>query len=140
MKLFRTALLATAALVLPAAPALADDHAPTPSSAAVAAPAAAAEAPQTERDKLFALFADSDVRNLEINPLSRLFRGDDKDAGRLGDFLAEGVWCGSVWLATSEAETTEVFREKMIAVNRVLDVLRRTPARLAPEGQEHQAP
>lgn len=30
---------------------------------------------------------------------------------------ADGAWCGSVWLATSEAETTEVFREKMIAAS-----------------------
>lgn len=28
---------------------------------------------------------------------------------------AAGAWCGSVWLASPEAETTEVFREKMIA-------------------------
>ncbi|WFL76225.1 nitronate monooxygenase [Altererythrobacter arenosus] len=28
---------------------------------------------------------------------------------------AAGVWCGSVWLATTEAETHEVFREKMVA-------------------------
>ncbi len=28
---------------------------------------------------------------------------------------AAGAWCGSVWLATSEAETHEVFREKMVA-------------------------
>ena len=28
---------------------------------------------------------------------------------------AAGVWTGSVWLATSESETSEVFREKMIA-------------------------
>jgi len=27
---------------------------------------------------------------------------------------AAGVWTGSVWLATSESETTEIFREKMI--------------------------
>lgn len=27
---------------------------------------------------------------------------------------AAGAWCGSVWLATSEAETSEVFREKMV--------------------------
>lgn len=30
---------------------------------------------------------------------------------------AAGAWCGSVWLATSEAETTEVFRSKMIAAS-----------------------
>jgi len=28
---------------------------------------------------------------------------------------AAGVWTGSVWLATAESETTEIFREKMIA-------------------------
>jgi NAD(P)H-dependent flavin oxidoreductase YrpB (nitropropane dioxygenase family) len=28
---------------------------------------------------------------------------------------AAGAWTGSVWLATTESETTEVFREKMIA-------------------------
>lgn len=28
---------------------------------------------------------------------------------------AQGAWCGSVWLATTEAETSETFREKMVA-------------------------
>jgi NAD(P)H-dependent flavin oxidoreductase YrpB (nitropropane dioxygenase family) len=28
---------------------------------------------------------------------------------------AAGVWTGSIWLATAEAETSEIFREKMIA-------------------------
>ena len=28
---------------------------------------------------------------------------------------AAGAWCGSVWLATSEAETHEVFRQKMVS-------------------------
>src|SRR5262249_93598 len=30
---------------------------------------------------------------------------------------AAGAWTGSVWLATVESETTEVFREKMIAAS-----------------------
>lgn len=30
---------------------------------------------------------------------------------------AAGVWTGSVWLATVESETTETFREKMIAAS-----------------------
>jgi NAD(P)H-dependent flavin oxidoreductase YrpB (nitropropane dioxygenase family) len=30
---------------------------------------------------------------------------------------AAGVWTGSVWLATSESETSEIFREKMIAAS-----------------------
>ncbi|MCH7628617.1 MULTISPECIES: NAD(P)H-dependent flavin oxidoreductase [Novosphingobium] len=28
---------------------------------------------------------------------------------------AQGAWCGSVWLATTEAETSETFRDKMVA-------------------------
>ena len=30
---------------------------------------------------------------------------------------AAGVWTGSVWLATTESETTEVFREKLVAAS-----------------------
>ncbi|OGS59984.1 MAG: monooxygenase [Erythrobacter sp. RIFCSPHIGHO2_12_FULL_63_10] len=30
---------------------------------------------------------------------------------------AAGAWCGSVWLATTESETHEVFRDKMIAAS-----------------------
>ncbi|MEP3050765.1 MAG: nitronate monooxygenase [Erythrobacter sp.] len=30
---------------------------------------------------------------------------------------AAGAWCGSVWLATPEAETNELFREKMVAAS-----------------------
>ncbi len=30
---------------------------------------------------------------------------------------AAGAWTGSVWLATTESETTEIFREKMIAAS-----------------------
>lgn len=82
MKVIRTALLVTAAaMAIPAAPALADHHA-----------AAEQVAPQSEHDKLFALFADADARSLELNPLSRLFRGDDKNADRLGDYLTDSMF------------------------------------------------
>lgn len=81
MKSIRLALLATvAAFALPAAPALADHH---------AEPATEEAAAKSEHDKLHALFAESDARGLEINPIGRLFRGDDKDAGKLGDFLTD---------------------------------------------------
>ena len=30
---------------------------------------------------------------------------------------AQGAWTGSVWLATTEAETSEIFREKMVAAS-----------------------
>jgi uncharacterized protein (DUF885 family) len=82
MKLIRSAFLASAALTFATLPVAA-------SSQEAPAAEAAEEKVETERDKLFALFADSDARNLELNPLGRLFRGDDSDAGRLGDYLTE---------------------------------------------------
>ncbi|WBY16454.1 DUF885 domain-containing protein [Erythrobacteraceae bacterium WH01K] len=82
MKLIRTALLATAALAMPAAPALADDH----------IDAAEAETAMTEGQKLEALFAESDERSLALNPISGLFRGDMRRADRLGDFLTDSFF------------------------------------------------
>ena len=83
MKLIRTALLATAALALPAAPALADGHMAGETHAA---------AKMTEGEKLKALFADSDERSLALNPISGLFRGDMRRADRLGDFLTDSFF------------------------------------------------
>jgi len=81
MKLVRHALASGAALslALAANPAFARDH--------HAGTETAAE--PTEHDKLVALFAESDARSLELNPLGRLFRGDDRNADRLGDFLTD---------------------------------------------------
>lgn len=52
----------------------------------------AAAAPQVDQaaeahDELFALFADADERNLKLNPIGALFRGDLRYADRLGDYL-----------------------------------------------------
>ncbi len=63
---------ASVALALFAAPVFADHH-----------------GDKSERDRMFALFAESDERQLALNPISRLFRGDDSNAGRLGDFLTD---------------------------------------------------
>ena len=82
MHSIRKLLLLSAALALPATPALADHHGEKPATES-------AQQAQSERDKLFELFADSDKRNLELNPISRLFRGDDSNAGRLGDYLTD---------------------------------------------------
>ena len=40
-------------------------------------------------DALFALFAEADERDLKLNPLSALFRGDTRYADRLGDFYTD---------------------------------------------------
>lgn len=44
---------------------------------------------------------------------------------------AAGAWTGSVWLATVESETTEIFREKMIAASSRDAVRSRGPHRQA---------
>lgn len=80
MKL-RLVLAASSALLLVAAPALAET--------AAAPTAETATAAQTEHDKLFALFEDADARELALNPLGRLFRGDDSNADTLGDSLTD---------------------------------------------------
>ncbi len=77
----RLALAASTALLFAATPALSQTAAET--ATATAQPA------QSEHDKLFALFNDADARDLELNPLSRLFRGDEENAGRLGDLLTD---------------------------------------------------
>jgi uncharacterized protein (DUF885 family) len=82
MKL-RLVLAASSALLLAAPPAWADDN---------AAAQAAAPAPQSEHERLFALFADADARELALNPINRLFRGDDTNARRLGDFLTDSAF------------------------------------------------
>ncbi len=81
----RLALAASTALLLSSLPALAQ----TAPAAATAQPA------QSEHDKLFALFDDADARDLELNPLSRLFRGDEENAGRLGDLLTDSSFLAS---------------------------------------------
>ncbi|MEZ5680455.1 MAG: DUF885 domain-containing protein [Erythrobacter sp.] len=74
----------TLSLALAATPALARDHHEET--------AAAASQDMSEHDKLFALFAESDERSLALNPIGRLFRGDDKNADRLGDYLTDSMF------------------------------------------------
>ena len=56
---------------------------------------AASETPVTAtgesaaHDALFALFADADERDLKLNPLNGLFRGDTRYADRLGDYFSD---------------------------------------------------
>lgn len=83
---FRLALAASTAVLLAATPALAQT---------AAEPAAATAAAQSEHDKLFALFEDADARELALNPLSRLFRGEDEGVDRLGDLLTDSSFLAS---------------------------------------------
>ncbi len=78
----RLALATSSALLLAAA-------APALAQSAPAEAVAATSASQSSHDRLFALFADADARALALDPLSRLYRGDDEGADRLGDFLTD---------------------------------------------------
>ena len=88
----RLALAVSTALLLTTAPAQA--HGVTAPAAAQATGTNTA-APQTEHDKLFALFDDADARELALNPLSRLFRGEEDGADRLGDLLTDSAFLAS---------------------------------------------
>jgi len=98
------ALLATAAFALSTTPALADHH----------AEASMETKEMTEGEKLKALFAESDERALQLSPLGRLFRGDDKDAGRLGDFLTDSsFYAGRLDTQLNLALLAQIDRSKL---------------------------
>jgi len=102
----RLALAASSALLLSLSPPALAETAPET--------AATATAPQSEHDKLFALFEDADARELALNPLSRLFRGDDEDAGRLGDLLTDSSFlAGRTDIKLNLALLAQIDRSKL---------------------------
>ncbi|QPC99203.1 DUF885 domain-containing protein [Qipengyuania soli] len=94
MKLARIALLSTAALSLGACATTG-----TMSEPQEVAVVTQADEQQAAHDALFALFADADERNLKLNPIGALFRGDMRYADRLGDYLTDE------FTAASKADT-----------------------------------
>ncbi len=86
MTSFRLALIGASSLTLAACATTQEEIASAPVTAPVeSAPAGTTQ--QSAHDALFALFSESDERNLKLNPLNALFRGDMRYADRLGDFL-----------------------------------------------------
>jgi uncharacterized protein (DUF885 family) len=105
--------------------------APVPASAQTAAVPATAAVPQSEHDKLFALFEDADARELALNPLSRLFRGDDENADRLGDFLTDSSFlAGRTDIKLNLALLAQIDRSKLDETDALAyDVFRYTQER-----------
>ena len=88
MTALRHILLATAALSLGACAAgQAGMESTAPSVAA--SPTAVAISSQAAHDRLFAIFAADDEASLKRNPLNALFRGDQRYADRLGDYMTD---------------------------------------------------
>lgn len=84
-------LLLGASLLALGACATTDRPATAEAQAAVIAPVPAAT-PQSEHDRLFAIFKDSDEASLHRNPLSALLRGDMRYADRLGDNISDAYF------------------------------------------------
>ena len=88
MKAFKTLLVSSAvtmALGLSSAVAHEHNHANMQSSSKSTSVAKEA----SEHEKLFALFAAADQRDIELNPIMAIFRGDMRYADRMGDFLTD---------------------------------------------------
>jgi uncharacterized protein (DUF885 family) len=117
--ILRSVAVATTALFLAASPALAQKQR-TPS------PAVAAAQAEAERAKLFALFEDADARELALNPLSRIFRGDDANARRIGDYLTDALFlAGRTDTQLNLAKLALIDRSKLTAQDQLAyDVFR----------------
>lgn len=84
MKAFKTLLISGAvALALGTVSVTAHEH------NAPKAQATAKQELKTEHDKLFALFAAADERDIELNPIMAIFRGDMRYADKIGDFFTD---------------------------------------------------
>lgn len=105
MKLIRTLLISSAVLAQGAIPL---------TVAAQTSNTQAEAQQQSEHDRLFALFAASDERQLALNPISGLFRGDMRRADQLGDYLTDAHYIATrtnTLLNLSELE--QIDRDKL---------------------------
>lgn len=91
-------------------------------AAAVAAqdPSGGGAKPQTEGEKLRALFHESDEANLKRNPLVGIFRGDLRYADRLGDYCSDAYFAAEKAAAEGElAALQKIDRLKLNEVDRI---------------------
>lgn len=93
------ALLASVSLLATASAANANSLSAT---SAAAVQEEAAKPAMTEGEKMKALFAQSDADSLERNPIGALFRGDERYADRLGDYISDEYFAAE--LAAEETE------------------------------------
>ena len=113
MKNLKTVLLASAFAIAPltiSTPAIAGHH----EEGEAAKPAA------TEGEKMKALFAKSDAENLERNPIGALFRGDERYADRLGDYISDEYFAAEKAAEESElAALQKIDRDKLSASDKI---------------------
>ena len=105
---FRALIVGVSTLPLAACAAASVDEAvttPTPVTTATASEASATEAPKSEKERLYALFAKADADELELSPLSAMFRGDFSRADQLGDFYTDELEAKTKQLAENNLAT-----------------------------------
>ncbi|GAB5487171.1 MAG: DUF885 domain-containing protein [Parasphingorhabdus sp.] len=85
------------------------------------------EAEMTEGQKLKALFAKSNEDNLKRNPISALFRGDQRYADQLGDYISDEYFAKEMAAEKSELAALEkIDRSKLNTVDKIAyDVFKR---------------
>jgi uncharacterized protein (DUF885 family) len=87
---------------------------------AAPAPRPAAAAPQTEGQKLAALFRASDEASLRRNPIQALFRGDLRYAPEFGDYITDRYVAGEKAAAEADlAALARIDRAKLSADDRI---------------------
>ncbi|WP_430416663.1 DUF885 domain-containing protein [Parasphingorhabdus sp.] len=86
-----------------------------------------AESEMTEGEKMKALFAKSDEDNLKRNPIGALFRGDERYADQLGDYISDEYYAGEKAAETAElAALMQINRDKLNATDKIAyDVFKR---------------
>ncbi|MEP2990212.1 MAG: DUF885 domain-containing protein [Parasphingorhabdus sp.] len=78
------------------------------------------EAEMTEGQKLKALFAKSNEDNLKRNPIGALFRGDQRYADRLGDYITDEYYAKEKAAETTElAALNKIDRSKLNATDKI---------------------
>lgn len=86
-----------------------------------------AESEMTEGEKMKALFAKSDEDNLKRNPIGALFRGDERYADQLGDYISDEYYAGEKAAETAElAALMQINRDKLNPTDKIAyDVFKR---------------
>src|SRR5690554_5509514 len=108
------ALLAGASLLAAASAAHANSLSQDSGQTVAAKPAA------TESEKLKALFAQSDEDNLKRNPISALFRGDERCADQLGDYITDEYFAAERAAAEKELAALQgIDRSKLGEIDQI---------------------
>ncbi len=119
MKAFKTLLVSSAvtlALGVTSFASLAHSH----NHANEASEQASSVTTASEHDKLFALFAAADQRDIELNPIMAIFRGDMRYADKLGDFYTDShALAGKTATLLNLSELKQIDRAKLSDVDKL---------------------